>query len=131
MASWTRRGTALTGAAALLFATGCTEKFSAEDTDAGAPAGGLSKDGLVYWFSADTGVTEASGRVSRWSDRSGNRADAVQITEEQRPKLAHLGGGNLPAVEFDGNDDFLALPPLTTDFDAGVSIFAIARNSAG
>lgn len=125
------RGAALTGAAVLLLATGCAEKFSAEDADGGAPAGGVSKDGLVYWFSADTGVSEQSGRVNRWSDRSGNHADAVQITEEARPKLGHLGGGSHPAVEFDGNDDFLGLPPLTTDFDAGVSMFAVARNTAG
>lgn len=131
MASWTTRGGALTGGLALLFAAGCTDEFSAGTPDAGTPGGGLSKDGLVYWFSADTGVTESSGRVTRWSDRSGNRADAVQITEEDRPKLAHLGGGNHPALEFDGEGDFLGLPPLTTSFADGVSVFAVARNTAG
>src|SRR6188768_1438745 len=131
MASWIRRGGALMGAATLLLSAGCAEKFSSDEGDAGAPAGGPSKNGLIYWFSADSGVTEASGRVTRWTDRSGNHADAVQITEDARPKLGHLGGGNKPAVEFDGNDDFLGLPPLTTGFDAGVSMFAVARNTAG
>jgi len=130
MASRTTRTGVLTGAAALLFGIGCTENFSA-GPDGGAPAGGPAQEGLVYWFSADSGVTETSGRISRWSDRSGNHADAVQITAESRPKLGHLGGGNRTAVEFDGEDDFLGLPPLTTSFEQGVSMFAVARYTGG
>lgn len=116
---------------AAVAAIGCGPKFS-DSGDAGAPGEeAIPRDALVYWFSADQGITEESGRVARWADRSGNGAHAEQISEDSRPKLAVLDGGRRPAVEFDGENDFLGMPPLTASFEAGVSVFAIARNLGG
>jgi hypothetical protein len=113
---------------AALAAFGCGPEFSSDEADAGATGEVVSKDGLVYWFSADSGVTQDSGRVSKWKNRAGNGLDAVQISENSRPKLDHFGDSNHPALEFDGEDDFLGLPPLTATFESGLSIFAMARN---
>jgi hypothetical protein len=91
----------------------------------------VSHDALVYWFSADVGVTETSGAVSKWLDRSGNESHAVQISEGNRPKLDRLAGSDLAAVVFDGEDDYLGMPPLLTGFDAGVTFFSVARATSG
>lgn len=114
-----------------LAALGCGPEFESKDPDAGTSDPGISKDGLVYWFSADSGVTEDSGRVAKWKNRAGNGVDASQISEDSRPKLAHFDDGNHPALTFDGEDDFLGLPPLTATFERGVSIFSVARNDGG
>ncbi len=111
---------------------GCGPKFSDGGADAGAGnEDSIPKDALVYWFSADQGISEESGRVARWKDRSGNGADAAQISEDSRPKLTNLDGGSRPAVEFDGDGDFLGMPPLSASFEDGVSLFAVARNHGG
>lgn len=112
-------------------ALGCTPEFESSDADAGASDPGISKDALVYWFSADSGITEDSGRVAKWKNRAGNGLDAAQISEDSRPKLDRLGDSRHPAVRFDGDDDFLGMPPLTATFERGVSIFSIARNDGG
>jgi len=117
--------------AAALATVGCGPEFSSDEADAGAGGDAVSKDGLVYWFSADSGVTLDSGRVARWTNRAGNGLDAAQISEDSRPKLDHFGDSNHPALRFDGEDDFLGLPPLTATFESGVSIFAVARNDGG
>jgi hypothetical protein len=109
-------------------------------TSAGGNAGGggatttqdpISKVGLVYWFSADVGVTEASGAVSKWTDRSGNHQDAAQISAVSRPTRGKLPGTGQPAIVFDGADDYLGLPPLSADFAGGLSFFAVAEVAAG
>jgi hypothetical protein len=88
---------------------------------------GPATEGLVYWFSADVGVDVTNGGVARWNDRSMNQADAAQLTSAARPRLATLGDSTLPALVFDGTDDYLGLPPLTATFSKGVSFFAVAR----
>jgi hypothetical protein len=91
----------------------------------------VSNDSLVYWFSADFGVTETNGAVDKWLDRSGNEADASQIIPDSRPQLDKFSGSELPAIVFDGVDDYLGMPPLLTGFDAGVTFFAVARFASG
>jgi hypothetical protein len=92
--------------------------------------GPISKDSLVYWFSADAGVTETGGVISEWLDRSGNETSASQLTVESRPTLGKLGGSDLPAVVFDGLDDHLVLPPLAANFGEGLSYFSVVRAAA-
>jgi hypothetical protein len=91
----------------------------------------VSNDALVYWFSADFGVIETNGAVDQWLDRSGNEADASQIIPDSRPQLDKFSGSELPAIVFDGVDDYFGMPPLLTGFDAGVTFFAVARITAG
>jgi hypothetical protein len=99
---------------------------------AGAPQHDpISHDGLVYWFSADSGVTQTNGGVSKWLDRSGNGNDASQISNDSRPKLGSFADTGLPALVFDGSDDYLGLSPLHTTFDGGVTFFSVARPTNG
>ena len=107
---------------------GCGPEFSDSEADAGAGADQVPEDGLLYWFSADQGVVVDSGRVAKWTNRAGNGLDATQISEDSRPKLDELGDSRHPALRFDGENDFLGLPPLTATFERGVSIFSTARS---
>lgn len=67
------------------------------------------------WLSADygTGVNQVGDGVSTWTDRSGNSNNATQATSGYRPTLQAAVFGDLPALRFDGADDFLATPSLT------------------
>jgi hypothetical protein len=51
--------------------------------------------------------------------------DAHQTNASARPHLIPSGIGQLPALEFDGHDDFLELPDGFADFSAGLSFFAV------
>ncbi len=88
----------------------------------------ISKEGLVYWFAADSGVTETAGRISKWADQSGGKHDAVQQLANQRPLLTHTDLLPLPVVELDGAS-FLELPPIDAPIDGGLTFFAVAGRS--
>jgi hypothetical protein len=100
-------------------------------TGGSPPADPIQRDGLVYWFSADSGVTQTNGGVSKWLDRSGNGNDAAQISNDSRPRLGTFADTGAPALVFDGDNDYLGLAPLRTTFDAGVTFFAVARPTDG
>ena len=91
----------------------------------GPPA--ISTFGLVYWFSADFGVTEADQGISQWCDRSGNGAHATQHSPGPRPNLGTFPGTDLPAIVFDGVDEYLDLPPQEANFEGGLTFFCVAR----
>lgn len=110
---------------------------SSSDADGGSPEAGqagtggapvlppISTSGLVYWFRADTGVTETSGRVSKWADQSGSAQDAGQPLSTLRPKLTKSELLPLPVVEFDG-ESVLELPSIDAPIDGGMTFFAVA-----
>jgi hypothetical protein len=106
--------------------TGGSAAGSGNSAGAGNPDA-VSKDALLYWFSADFGITAEDGMISEWRDRSGNEAHAVQTTPGLHPRLGDFPYSGLPAAVFDGVDDYLALPPLEASFDGGLTFFAIAR----
>lgn len=85
----------------------------------------ISTTSLVYWFRADAGVTETSGRISKWADQSGNGQDALQQLPTQRPKLTTTDQTPLPLIEFDG-ESVLELPSIDAPIDAGMTFFAVA-----
>ena len=79
-----------------------------------AAAGEPPSSGRVLWLKADDGPqadggqTAASGsRVARWLDKSGGGRHAVQAAASQQPTLVDDGISGLPAVRFDGLDDWL------------------------
>jgi hypothetical protein len=88
----------------------------------------ISKEQLVYWFKADAGVTEASGRISEWADQSGKAQHAVQRLQTQRPWLTKKATSPHPVVELDG-ESFLELPPIDAPIDGGLTFFAVAGRS--
>lgn len=55
------------------------------DVQTSAP-GGVSS-GLTLWLRADDGITSSSGRVSNWSDKSGNTNNAFQGNSSSQPTL--------------------------------------------
>lgn len=81
--------------------------------------------GYVAWFDAmdSSTITVSDGRVSQWSDKSGNGNNLVQATAGSQPNygLAMLNG--LPSVGFDGANDNLACTTITSS-DRTFSWFA-------
>jgi hypothetical protein len=123
------------GGAPLPIGGSSTIDAGAPPTEAGESSGGdppvqppISTSGLVYWFRADAGVTETSGRISKWSDQSGNAQDAAQQLSTQRPKLTRTNLLPLPVVEFDG-ESVLELPSIDAPLDGGLTFFVIAGRS--
>jgi hypothetical protein len=83
---------------------------------------------LAGWWKADAGVTAGGGgAVSAWADQSGNGNNAAQATSGSQPVRVTGAVNSLPAIEFDGVDDFLAVPDANTlDLAAtGISVFAV------
>lgn len=83
-----------------------------------AAAGKPPTSGLALWLRADEGVETEQGQaatggslVSRWLDRSNHLGKspraATQDDSSRRPTFASHSIGDLPAVRFDGLDDFL------------------------
>jgi hypothetical protein len=71
--------------------------------------------GLLVWFKADDGVTvDGSNNVSQWLDRSGSGNHAAQSTTGLKPVLDDDALNDLPVIQFDGSDDFMAFTEQTT-----------------
>lgn len=85
----------------------------------------ISKEGLLYWFAGDIGVTQEQG-VAKWADQSDNGNNAIQLLPELQPKQSQSGQTPLPLLEFDGQDDYLELPELNINWSAGLSLFVVA-----
>jgi len=69
--------------------------------------------GLQAWYKADVGITIATG-VSNWADKSGNARDVAQGTAANQPTFVSSAVNGLPAVQFDGVNDFLVSGAFTT-----------------
>jgi hypothetical protein len=52
-------------------------------------------------------ITESSGAVSEWRDRSGNGRNVTQATGASQPALITSSLNSLPVVRFDGSADFM------------------------
>lgn len=73
----------------------------------------LDSTELDYWFKADAGVTESGGAVSAWADQSGNGNDITQATAGYQPTYVDDYRNGLPAIVFDGVDDYIDRSSLT------------------
>lgn len=62
----------------------------------------------LWLDAADAGtLTLESGAVSQWNDKSGNSRHVVQSNSARQPLFQAAGFNGLPAVDFDGSNDFL------------------------
>ena len=52
-------------------------------------------------------ITTVSGAVSQWNDKSGNNRNVEQSVAISRPLYQATGFNGLPAIAFDGTNDFL------------------------
>ena len=64
-------------------------------------------DGLQLWLRADTGIVMNGNFVSQWSDQSVQGRHATSDFDVIRPTFIPNAINGLPAVSFDGVDDFL------------------------
>jgi hypothetical protein len=105
-------------------AAGCGQAFETAAPSATADGGGR-EDGPLLWLRADVGITQTAGAISAWEDQSSHHLDASQDQPGLRPTLAPAVVGGHAAVQFDGLDDHMALPPGFSDFTRGLSIVAV------
>jgi hypothetical protein len=79
---------------------------------------------IGYWLDATDAlsITESSGSVSSWRDKSGNGLNFSQDTSNQRPILILDINTGKPFVRFDGVDDVLR---TTNSFFVGKTAFTI------
>ncbi|HTG44559.1 MAG TPA: LamG-like jellyroll fold domain-containing protein, partial [Verrucomicrobiae bacterium] len=91
-------------------------------------AGVAPTNQLALWLRADAGVALSGSAVSQWSDQSGNNRHALQATSASQPLLSNSALNGLPALRFDGVNDFLAFT-LPINGLNGMSIFLVGANS--
>ncbi len=82
-------------------------------------------ESLMLWLKADEGVTLSGNSVSEWSDQSGNGTDAEQAKAANQPSLEEKAINGLPALSFDGTDDFMTFT-LPIDGLTGMTIFIVS-----
>tara|TARA_R110000765_G_scaffold144801_6_gene246885 strand:- start:1239 stop:1937 length:699 start_codon:yes stop_codon:yes gene_type:complete len=75
---------------------------------------------LDVWLKRNTGIAQAGGKLSAWTDQSGNSNNAIQPTSGNQPSVSANG-----TVTFDGVDDLLG---LETQLNLGVFTICIAMN---
>jgi hypothetical protein len=80
----------------------------------GDPSDGCESTNLLLWLRADALTGLASGDpVADWPDASGNGHSASQPTAARKPKYVASALNGLPAVSFDGADDFFTTPEFS------------------
>ena len=82
-------------------------------------------DSLKLWLKADAGVELSGSKVTLWADQSGNGADAEQGNSANQPVLDDNAINGLPALSFDGVDDFLTFT-LPINGLSGMTIFVVS-----
>jgi len=89
---------------------------------------------LEAWYDADdaTTITESSGSVSQWDDKSGNAGHATQSSGTLQPTLVAAELNGLDVLRFDGSNDTLDLDSsLDLIRNVGdVSVFYVSKISA-
>jgi hypothetical protein len=72
--------------------------------------------GLKLWLdAADTSTISATaGQVVAWADKSANTNHAWQADSERQPMCVPDAANGLPMVRFDGTNDYLLIPRITT-----------------
>jgi hypothetical protein len=93
-----------------LLALAITVGFGAAPASAGLYSQPILDGSLQLWLDASdpaTIVTDGSGLIQQWSDKSGNAHHATQPTATERPAPNATALNGRPAVRFDGVDDGL------------------------
>lgn len=93
---------------------------------------------LQLWLKADAGCyTDAAkstacasdaDKVYVWADQSGNGNDAVQATEGNRPLWKTNIVGTLPAIRFDGSNDYIKTGAIAALETSTQSIYAVVKS---
>ena len=86
---------------------------------------------LQLWLDANDSatITESSGFVSQWADKSGNGNHAVQASGSLQPSLQANIQNNKSVVDFDGGD-FLLAGNFSTFDSSGQTVFVVGQTSS-
>ncbi len=107
-----------------MFSSTFTEPFAPESLDF-IPS---DLSGLSLWFDAadSSTVTLSGSNVSNWDDKSGNGNHVTQGTAGNQPTLVNNVQNGLPAIRFDGTDDYMVTSG-NVDLTAGYHIFFVYK----
>lgn len=87
---------------------------------------------LFAWFDASDSatVTQSSGAVSQWNDKSTNAFNVAQSVAGAKPQYSVTGlGGSYPGITFDGGD-MLFMTSLSVAAGTLIQAFAVMRPTA-
>lgn len=86
--------------------------------------------GLALWLDASqlTGLSDGDP-VQTWPDLSGNGRDATQATLAMRPTYKVGIANGLPGLWWDGSDDLLLTPDISSHFPAAATAFIVYHDS--
>jgi hypothetical protein len=84
---------------------------------------------LGLWLKADSGVTvDGQNIVSAWADQSGNGNNAGFYDPSAFPLFVPSANDGLPAINFNGTNQYLAVSPSPSlSFTGDISIYIVAR----
>lgn len=82
--------------------------------------------GLNAWYKADALALTNGAAVTSWTDSSTNARAATQATGANQPVFNTAQINSLPAVTFDGTNDYLATAAFASP-TAGGSVFAVVK----
>ena len=88
----------------------------------------FTQTGLQLWLDAslpETVTRDALNKVSSWRDKSPYARNSVQATSASQPTFQLTGISGLPAINFDGVDDFLQFSDQTLGYIASSSFTVI------
>ncbi|MEK7217340.1 MAG: chitobiase/beta-hexosaminidase C-terminal domain-containing protein, partial [Chloroflexota bacterium] len=95
--------------------------------------GPIPTTGLAVWLKADTGlITDATGQISAWANQAptGPVFSLTQATSTKRPLVVPDVLNGQPVVRFDGTDDTLQGPELTSVYTNGQTLVAVVQATA-
>ena len=83
--------------------------------------------GLKLWLKADSLSLSNNDPVASWTDSSGSGNDAAQSTAGNKPIFNTNIINSLPAVQFDGTDDFMTLAGNPIPANNDETIFTVIQ----
>lgn len=96
-----------------------------------------SQIGTELWLdgSDSSTITETSGAISQWNDKSGNIINTYPVNSSASPTYLSNGINGNPSIDFNGTSHELLIPPsklsLFGSFNTSFAIVAKRDNSAG
>ncbi len=85
---------------------------------------------LITWLKADNGVLTSGSNVTQWTDMSSTANNAVQSNGSYQPTLVTNAVNGLPAISFNGSNEYLQFGSGFANFTAGASIFLVVNPAA-
>jgi len=89
---------------------------------------GIVNENLVLWLNAETIPGAHGDSIANWGDGSSKLNNASQATGANQPLLEKPAQNGMPAVKFDGSNDFMQFPANRfANFTQGMTVFCVAK----